>query len=1014
MIRCPHCGEAWPDKMRFCGLCGTPLPTLKAEEERKIATVMFVDVVGFTSLSERMDVEEVEAFLDRFFAAVDRTVQAEGGVVNKMMGDAALVLFGAPKALEHHALHALRTAVRLRDWAASENIGLHFGLHTGEILLTLMGSGQAQDFTVLGDTVNVAQRIQSLSGANEILLSEATYRLVEERVRGEFVGEVKVKNRTEPVRIFRVDALVEPVRPVRRWSLPFVGRDVEQKRLREALQRPRVMVAVVGPAGVGKTRLVAEVLGDRPVRVLRATPSREAGFLGLPGEEVLRAWVEAHPEGVVWLEDLQWADAPSLERLERVLLRLGEHPFRLVVTVRPEGEELLRRLEGTLAFLGVEGIRLELSPLPAEAVERLLETTDLSPAERETILAHSGGIPLFVEVWLQAAREERESLPTQVESIFTHQVDQLPREEKDLLKRLSVLGASFGAEDLALLDVDPADPALEGLVSRGFLVREGEGFRFRHPLLREVVWNTLLQRTRRELHGKVLERLRNRRGRPEVLAMHAFHAGFWDHAVFHGVLGVRALLQRGEPRRALELLGYVRKALEASPDPMRERECAFLEARALISLGDREGAWKRVETLLSDPDLPPLLREPVALLGAELLGLFGKVDEGLALLERHVPTVPRAPERVALIRAALLVEGGRIEEGRALLEELWRSEGLEGSVREEVAVELARVYAIGADLEALKGLIRDVFSGELSVRAQAYLLHWLAFARRMEGRLEEALNLHARALELAREHGIRESWPLFLFEYARTLRRAGRVADAEDLLRRIIRMRTHHHAPQVFLKARMELGTVLIYEQNRVEEGIRLWKDLLKEAQRLDPFTELALLHNLGITMLLVVGDLSEAERYLSACMSHPLFAEDVTLYHVTRIFHTLVRTLQGCPQALPEDALEWLENVPTVVAHTAVFWVLGQRFAHALPFPSSLTERDWEGMLQDLVSRRQFRLLRLALWKALQVGALPFAFLKETYLRVVEEAGLPEVYRTDIPFKTQREPDGVVSTTTV
>ena len=998
--------------MRFCGLCGTPLATLKAEEERKIATVMFVDVVGFTRLSEQLDVEEVEAFLDRFFAAVDRTVQAEGGVVNKMMGDAALVLFGAPKALEHHALHALRAAVRLREWARAEGVGLHFGLHTGEVLITLMGSGQARDFTVLGDTVNVAQRIQSLSGANEIFLSEITYRLVEDHVRGKFVGEVKVKNRTEPVRIFRVDGLVESVRPVWRWQLPFVGREREQTHLREVLQRPRVMVVVSGPAGVGKTRLVAEVLKDRPVRILRATPSREAAFLGPSGEEVFLAWLEATPEGVVWLEDFQWADSPSLTRLERVLLRLADRPLHLVVTTRPEGEELVRRLESTLTFLGVDVARINLKPLAPDAVERLLEEAELSPAERETILAHSGGIPLFVEVWLQAAREGQGMLPTRVESVFAHQVDRLPREEKDMLKRLSVLGTSFPREDLELVDVSPDAPALENLVVRGFLVREGEGFRFRHPLLRDVVWHSLLQRTRRELHGKVLTRLRGRGGRPESLAVHAFHAGAWDQTILHGVLGARALLNRGEPRRALELLQYVRRALENSPDPMRERECTLLEARALYGLGDREGAWKRVETLLADGDLPPALQERAALLGAELLGLFGKVEEGLALLDRHVPPVPRAPDQVTLTRAALLVEGGRIEEGRVLLEDLWRSEDQEEGVREEVAVELARVYAIAADLEGLETLVRQVLAEERSIRAQAYLLHWLAFARRMEGKVEEALNLHARALELAREHGIRESWPLFLLEYARTLRRAGRVKEAEEYLRRVIRMEAQD--PKVALKARMELGAVLIYSQHRVEEGIHWWQETLEEARKTDPFTELALLHNLGVASFYVLGDLSKADTYLSACLHHPFIGEDVTIRHVTRIFLSVVRTLQGHTAAVPEDSMIWLEGVPSVVAHTTVSWVLGRELSHALSFPSPLTESTWERLLQELISQRQVRLLRLALWKALQSDNLPSSFLKGVYIRIVTASGLPDVYRKDIPFKVQRDPDRKSSTTTV
>ena len=196
-----------------------------------------------------------------------------------------------------------------------------------------------------------------------------------------------------------------------------------------------------------------------------------------------------------------------------------------------------------------------------------------------------------------------------------------------------------------------------------------------------------------------------------------------------------------------------------------------------------------------------------------------------------------------------------------------------------------------------------------------------------------------------------------------------------------------------------------------MEEGWKLWEEALARSRDLDPFTELALLHNLGILFFLVFGDLDRAHEHFQKTREHPLYHEDPFIPRVTSIYTALLDRIRGREGEISSELLSWLRGQRSVLAHSAVAWVMGIPMPHALLFPHPLTPKTWETFLERLL-QQQSRLLRIALWKALKKGDAPPRQLEEIYIRVLREGGFPDVYLTDIPFRVNREPEAFSTNT--
>ncbi|HZS61305.1 MAG TPA: adenylate/guanylate cyclase domain-containing protein, partial [Gemmatimonadaceae bacterium] len=233
---------------------------------RKVVTVLFCDVVGSTALGEATDPEALQVLLARYFERMSGIIESHGGSVEKFIGDAVMAVFGVPLAHEDDALRACRAAVEMRDALPEMGVAGRIGVNTGEVLVG------TEERLATGDAVNVAARLEQAAQPNEILVGDPTLELVRGGVETELVEPLELKGKAEPVSAHRLVAVLEA--PERSHGSRFVGRELEVELIRAAWDNALVgqrceLVTVMGEAGVGKSRLVAESLASVEARVVR-------------------------------------------------------------------------------------------------------------------------------------------------------------------------------------------------------------------------------------------------------------------------------------------------------------------------------------------------------------------------------------------------------------------------------------------------------------------------------------------------------------------------------------------------------------------------------------------------------------------------------------------------------------------------------------------------------------------------------------------------------------------------
>ena len=532
--------------------------------ERKVATVLFADLVGSTSIGET-DPEVTRALLDRFFAAMTEEVERVGGTVEKFAGDAVMAAFGAPAALEDHAERALHAALGMRERLSELNrsLQLRIGVNTGEVVV----DPDAHSTFVTGDAVNVCARLEQGAEPGEIVVGERTA----QAARGAFeFGElrhVEAKGKSEPVACRLLVRSLAAVRPRGAHERPFVGRRGELGALREAYERalhdgePQLAI-VFGEAGVGKSRLLRELwawlearaespslrvgrclsygsartywpvreilqdqpgaLEDRPILGLAFGRDVAGDLHPLAARDRFRdAWVDLLNEAcarspvVLLVEDVHWAAAPLLELLERTV-RDVRGPLLVVATARPELEWGGGRRHVTA---------IELEPLADDDAAELV--ADLPDDVRELLVRRSEGNPFFTEElieslvdsgvlakragrWEVAALPEQLSMPDSVRGVLAARIDLLPAREKAALEAAAVVGRVFWEAPVRELIGGDADFAL--LEERDF-IRRRSGSRFpedrehaiKHALTREAAYAGIPRARRARMHATLAE-----------------------------------------------------------------------------------------------------------------------------------------------------------------------------------------------------------------------------------------------------------------------------------------------------------------------------------------------------------------------------------------------------------------------------------------------------------------------------------------------------------------------------
>jgi class 3 adenylate cyclase/tetratricopeptide (TPR) repeat protein len=331
-MNCPSCQKVNAEGARFCSNCGAALAVARpAEGERKFVTVLFADVVGSTAMGEELDPEQIIEVMNGAFAFMNAAVARYGGTVARLMGDAILAFFGAPVAHEDDAERAVRAGLEIQAAAADyagqieRRFGLDFrvrvGVNTGLVVLAMVGDEIKTEYTAMGDTTNVAARLQSAAEPGSVLVSAVTQHLTRTTFDFNPRGALEVKGRSAAVRAFEVlgpKATPGRARGLEGIASPLVGRDAELGRLREQLDALRAgrggLVAVTGEAGLGKSRLIAElrsqaIADSGGVSASADTPPESAiawlegrsltygqGLTYYPWQEILRAAIGAGAE----------------------------------------------------------------------------------------------------------------------------------------------------------------------------------------------------------------------------------------------------------------------------------------------------------------------------------------------------------------------------------------------------------------------------------------------------------------------------------------------------------------------------------------------------------------------------------------------------------------------------------------------------------------------------------------------------------------------------------------------
>ncbi len=609
----------------------------------KLVTILFADLVGSTAMAETMHPEDTRARMGEFFQAMSEEIVAEGGTVERLIGDAIMADFGVPVAREDDAIRAVRTALRMIRRLDELNRGrddalqlqIRIGINTGEVST---GGSFGEQLMVMGDAVNVAARLQQAADPGSVLIGHRTARAVGTRFSLRQVEPLTLKGKTDEVIGFLVDQEIgtheEPSLPTK--QAPLVGRGPELDALRAAFdavvhaKKPR-LVTVVGDPGVGKSRLVEEFVGrlldeakvlrgrglpygdgvslwplreilrdeagilgtdssaaaiqklsdlvgrlsgrledkDRTLGALAATLGLEGSILGFadldPREvhrELRSAWrsflssLTHQGPLVVVIDDLHWVDDSTLGILED-LLEHCDAPIFFVASARPELLALRADWIGRLRA----HTPMTLEPLDQDEIQELasglLEEATLPPTVIKRILDNAEGNPFFLEetvsrlIDLDILRREGGSwkvvgdlsgldVPDNVQAIILSRIDLLPPSQKKILQHAAVVGRVFwpGALEESAATEDLED-ALEGLKRRvliherldSSIEREAE-YSFRHPLIRDVAYESLPRRARGEAHASVaawIERTRATRVTEvaEVVAHHYERAALW-------------------------------------------------------------------------------------------------------------------------------------------------------------------------------------------------------------------------------------------------------------------------------------------------------------------------------------------------------------------------------------------------------------------------------------------------------------------------------------------------------
>jgi len=572
---CRKCGAPSAEGQQFCGDCGASLTDELGDElvrpvsgladpssvpERKLATVLFADVVGFTSLSERTDPELVARMVDSAFRELAAVVVEHGGTIDKYMGDSLMAVFGVPAAHDDDAERAVAAALAMRKLGG--DLVFSIGINSGEVMVTAIGGDAG--VTVIGDTVNVAARLEKAAGPGEVLCGPLTVDLVGGRGVFRPRQPVILKGKREPVEVAEAVSLRPSGSEATQDDLPLIGREDEMAYLgalwqRVGRDRQFQMVLLCGDAGSGKTRLAAELArlaaadgtvvrsgypayGSTGGVAVMADVLRQLGpadddevtirvrslagktdeslramdVVGLQKEQTwgfLRLLEEKGSEAplLIVIDDIHRSSEMMLDVVAELIGRLSAVPLLMLLVGRSEPGSWLAH------FPSATTVRMApLGRSDATALSRVLVCDKpLADEAADFLVDRAAGNPLYLRELIRMVRAsgslvddgERYRLgaaaavPASLHAVLAARLDTLGPGQKAVFQYAAVLGGSATEDGVVGLGAPGGLGALASLIEAGLLRRTAAGaLEAADPLLSEVAYETLPHHLRGELH----------------------------------------------------------------------------------------------------------------------------------------------------------------------------------------------------------------------------------------------------------------------------------------------------------------------------------------------------------------------------------------------------------------------------------------------------------------------------------------------------------------------------------
>jgi class 3 adenylate cyclase/predicted ATPase len=776
----------------------TPTPPAQDVAERRQLTVMFCDLVGSTAMSARGDPEDMREIIGAYHRCCAAQIERNGGFVAKYMGDGVVAYFGYPQAHEHDAERAVQAGLAIVEAApklrtpASSPLHVRVGIATGMVIVgNLIGSGEAQERGIVGETPNLAARLQGIAEPDSVVIAESTRRLLGNLFELEDLGAKELKGMAALAQawaVLRVSSAEGRFEALHAAGLTaLVGREEELELLLRRWARAKTgdgqAVLVSGEAGIGKSRLTAALLESvaaEPHMRLRCFCSQQhtdsalypiirqmeraarmahddtpkarldkldallaptstsiqdvvlfAEMLSLPNDgryptldlapeerrqmtlealvSQMEALARARPVLIIF-EDAHWTDPTSLEVFGRVVDRIAALPVLLIATFRPEFEPpWIGRPHVTTLTIN----RLTQREIGA-MIDCVVGDKSLPVGIRQDIIERSDGIPLFVEEMTKAVLESASegeaqrtaaavpsaalAVPASLHASLMSRLDRL-----GAAKEIAQIGAAIGREFshglLAAVARKPEgelNSALQRLIGAGLVFRQGSPphatYLFKHALVQDAAYGTLLRAPRRALHARIAETLENQfaeiaENQPELLARHCAEAGLIEMAAgLWGAAGQRSLARSALVEAAEQLRRALGQIAVLPSTPALRREEIKLQVALITPLNHVKGhaapetkaAAERARLLIEQAEaLGEPLDDPLLLFSvlysfwiANYVAFNGDVTrelaaQFLALAENHGGTAPLMIGN--RLMGMSLLHTGEIARGRAHL-----------------------------------------------------------------------------------------------------------------------------------------------------------------------------------------------------------------------------------------------------------------------------------------------------------------------------------------------------------